>query len=198
MQQIGTIIQLQIQRSPLKVGDGDQRVYRPDPLLTVDALHVTPEGILGRMMDGAEIMDVHYQAHPQTRYRGDNSLSLNFAAHYRLMRERFGSHLVDGAAAENILIDTADHAVQQWSAAALGSRVLIQSRVTGEYTPLTRLLPAPPCANFASFAAQERLAGGALKEALQFLDAGIRGFYCAYEGVGFAEIQPGDRVYCEA
>jgi len=71
MRYVGTIKQVQIQRSPLKTGDSASRVYHPAPLLVVDALRLTSFGAYGLNGDGAEIMDVHHVNHRQSRNNGN-------------------------------------------------------------------------------------------------------------------------------
>lgn len=188
---LGTIQRVQIQRSPMKSGEGETRAYRLEPLLVVDALRLTKDGVFGQMMDGAEIMDVHHMSHPQTRYRGDNPVSLNFTGHYAHMRSYFGDHMGNGSAAENILID----ADGLFTLADIGDEIMIVRSHDGAKIMLNKLMPAPPCAPFAVFAAQKPVTGSALREALQFLDAGVRGFYGHIASPSAAVIQPGDHVF---
>src|SRR5262245_7402295 len=53
MVEIGQLVQLQIQRSSLKTGEKPNRVYDPAPLLSVDELWVTPDGVLGLDPNGS-------------------------------------------------------------------------------------------------------------------------------------------------
>src|SRR5438094_275485 len=66
MRDVGEILRLQIQRSSLKTGEKPNRRYDPAPLLTVERLAVTPDGVLGQSDGGAWLVDVHHHAHPQT------------------------------------------------------------------------------------------------------------------------------------
>jgi hypothetical protein len=192
MRFIGTIRQLQIQRSPMKTGEGAQRRYNPAPLLVVDELRLTPMGAFGRTADGGEIMDVHHLKHSQSRNTGKNSVSFNFTSHYAKMRGHLGEHLVDGVAAENILIESDAHYLQP----DLGDRLIIQHPQTQDIVVLYNVIDAPPCEPFARFAAREPIQGAQLKGVLQFLDEGTRGFYCALTDAE-ARIYTGDRVYIE-
>jgi hypothetical protein len=109
------------------------------------------------------------------------------------MRERFGAHLADGCAGENILIE-ADGA---FTLADLAGRVAIHNPATGEVVELSELLVAAPCVPFSHFAAnQGELPAQALKETLQFLNDGRRGFYVQLaEGQREGWVQAGDQVF---
>ncbi|MBC7872137.1 MAG: hypothetical protein H7Y09_14925 [Chitinophagaceae bacterium] len=194
MKTLGIIKQVQIQRSPLKMGEATQRLYNPIPLLVVDALRLTSMGAFGLTADGGEIMDIHHVNHRQSRNNGNaNGLSFNFTSHYAKMRERFGSHLTDGIAAENILIEYDQIMTQP----EIGDRLIIQNATTNDITILYEVIDAPPCAPFACFAAKQTLEGQPMKEALQFLDVGIRGFYMTLTSEQDAIVQAGDKVFIE-
>ncbi len=106
MERIGTIVRLQIQTASLKVGETPRR-YDPAALRSLGAATVTSEGVLGRHGDGSIVLDVHHERHRLSKNRGGaNGVSLGFTAHYRAMRDRFGDHLADGIAGENILVET--------------------------------------------------------------------------------------------
>ena len=170
MQKIGTIQFVQIQRNQMKTYVNDERVYRPTPLLTVDCLHLTADGIMG-VQEGEEIVDVHHVHHPQSRYRGDNKISLGFTHHYDAMRARFGRHMVDGIGGENIIVQAdKDNALD-----IVGKRLFI--RHDDNLIELTQVIPAPPCREFSIFCAQDTITGAELKHTLQWLDNGQRGFY---------------------
>jgi len=66
MREVGTIVRLQIQRSSLKTGEKPNRRYDPVPLLAVERLAVSPDGVLGQS-DGGWLVDVHHRAHPHTK-----------------------------------------------------------------------------------------------------------------------------------
>ena len=105
MREIGRIKQVQIQRSGLTVGERPSQQYDPSPLLVVSRLLLTPLGAIAFVGD-AEIMDLHHVEHPTSHNRGGNDISFGFTSHYRQMRSRFGDHLIDGCAGENILIES--------------------------------------------------------------------------------------------
>ena len=171
MQVLGTVVRLQVQRSRLKPA----RVYDPAPLLEVDALEVGPRGVVGVTADGP-VLDVHHADHPDTRHRGRNGLSLLPRAHYDELRSRYGDHLVDGAAGESLLIETAG----PWR--SLDGPLLVETVDSG-VLELTDPLPAAPCVEFTRFC----LGGGTddeLRAALDHLDGGTRGFYVSTAGSG--------------
>ncbi|HWP36833.1 MAG TPA: hypothetical protein VNL18_04685, partial [Gemmatimonadales bacterium] len=95
---IGPITRLQIQRSPLKVGEKPNRRYTTEPLASVDTVLITPLGITAHV-DGRSTFDVHHRAHPAKKNDGGrNGISVGFTSHYDEMRRRFGPHLWDGCA----------------------------------------------------------------------------------------------------
>jgi hypothetical protein len=109
------------------------------------------------------------------------------------MRERFGPHLADGIAGENILVETE----RTFLLADLGARLAIQT-VGGALLYLAELVVAAPCVEFSQFASDqaERLPPEALKATLQFLHDGRRGFYASSAGEpDGAIVRAGDRVF---
>ncbi len=195
MHEIGRIKQVQIQRSSLKPGERLKRYYDPSPLLVVESLELTPDGVFGITIHGKRVMDVHHIDHPTSHnHNGINGVSLGFTSHYKAMRTQFGEHIVDGCAGENILIET-DTIIKLPD---LESRVAIQSEETGELVYLTNLKVAAPCVEFSQYAANHGLplAAKPLKAALQFLDHGLRGFYAtALAQETSTLVKAGDRVF---
>ena len=175
---IGTIVRLQVQESSLKVGDKPRR-YDPAPLRSVPALSVSPAGVIGLREDGETILDVHHHDHPDSKNRGENGISLGFTGHYREMRQRFGQHLADGIAGENILIE----ADRQFQVEELAAGVIVEG-TAGRRLELRPVIVAAPCVEFSRYALQfpdgDR-PDATVTEALRFLDAGMRGFYAGYD-----------------
>src|SRR5215212_1773199 len=123
MREIGQIKHVQLQRSSLKQGQRPQRYYDPAPLLLVDRLRLAPGGVSAVSANGEAIIDVHHADHPESKSRlGTNGISIGFTSHYRAMRDRYGAHLTDGCAGENILVES-DHV---WSLDQLGEALVIQ------------------------------------------------------------------------
>jgi len=189
MRELGRIVRLQIQRSSLKTGDKPTRVYDPAPILDVGRLAVGPDGALGEAPDGAWLVDVHHRAHPHTKNEdGGHGVSLGFTSHYSLMRDRFGDRITPGCAGENILVETGgrvgfDDLARGVACIAGDGRELVRLEV---------LQVAHPCRPFSGWALGGMVPGEVLKETLQFLDDGMRGFYCL--GVGAGIVAVGDRV----
>lgn len=173
MQTIGTIKFVQIQRNHMKIYEGEERIYRPDPLLLVDKLSLTTDGIIGITENGEEIIDVHHVEHPQSRYRGDNKISFGFVQHYERMRERFGEHIADGMAGENIIIE----AKVDISQFATNQHIFIQKQGDKTLIELGNVVAAPPCREFSIYCLQVPQCKDDIKSALQFLDNGTRGYY---------------------
>jgi hypothetical protein len=171
MNPLGKIVRLQIQRSRLKLGEKPNQYYDPSALVAVNELRLTPNGSYA-IVNGETLLDVHHIDHPHTRNsNGVNDLSIGFTSHYQAMRARYGDHLFDGCAGENILV-------------AIDSRVDLTQIQNGliigdaaSAVRLTDLMVALPCAPFSKFAAKSD-DPQTVKGALQFLDDGTRGFYC--------------------
>ncbi len=194
MREIGLIKLVQIQRSSLKQGQRPQRYYDPAPLLVVERLLLAGPGVSALSAAGELIIDVHHAGHPETKNSmGRNGISIGFTSHYRAMRDRYGAHLSDGCAGENILVES-DHV---WSLDELGATMMIE-RADGQIVALDGLMTAAPCVEFSRFAhlSAEPLTSDQLRTTLQFLDGGMRGFYARLaDGQPDAEIRAGNRVF---
>lgn len=190
MREIGRVRAVQIQRESLKVGQKPDRRYDPAPLLAADRLHVSPDGVIGLLADGGQIIDVHHAGHPASRNNEVNPISVGFTGHYALMQAQFGPHMTPGIAGENILIE----AEGRLSLADLGQRLAFENPASGEIIYLDMLMAAPPCAPFSQFALCQPtfVTPEQVKATLQFLSDGLRGFYGVPSTAG--HIQPGDRV----
>ena len=179
MRDVGEIVRLQIQRSSLKTGEKPNRRYDPAPLLAVERLAVTPDGVLGQSNGGAWLVDVHHRSHPQTKNEdGLHGVSVGFTAHYEAMRARFGAHVAPGCAGENLL--------------AVAGGIAVVDADGRELVRLDVLQVAHPCRPFTGWALGGTVEAQVLKEHLQFLDDGMRGFYCRATGSGIVSV--GDRL----
>lgn len=184
MRELGRLVVLQIQRSTLKTGVKPERRYDPAPLLAVPRLALSPDGVMGAV-DGAWVVDVHHRAHPATKNEdGLHGVSVGFTGHYAAMRQRFGDRLVTGCAGENLIAETAGRLTLD--DVARGFAIVGQDG--GERARLQVLQVARPCRPFTGWAQGEITERTALKENLQFLDDGMRGFYCTAVGNGFVEV----------
>jgi hypothetical protein len=189
MRTIGTITRLQIQRGSLKTGDKPTRRYDPAPLLTVPTLNVTPDGALGGRPDGEWVVDVHHRAHPFTKNEdGLHGISLGFTTHYDAMRQHFGDRIEVGCAGENIIAT----ARQRFTYDELAGGVAILAPDGTERVRLRILQVAHPCKPFTGWALGQQVEPAELKRHLQFLDNGMRGFYCVGEGTGMVSL--GDSI----
>lgn len=189
MRTIGTVARLQIQRGSLKKGEKPARLYDPAPLLSVPALNVTPDGALGGSPDGTWVVDVHHRAHPFTKNEdGLHGISLGFTSHYQAMRQHFGDRVEVGCAGENI-IATSD---RRFTYEELAGGVAILAPDGQERVRLRVLQVAHPCRPFTGWALGKMVEPEELKRHLQFLDGGMRGFYCVGEGVGTVSL--GDQI----
>src|SRR5256884_9695344 len=189
MHELGGTVRLQIQRPSLKTGEKPTRVYAPMPLLAVDRLALGPDGALGEASDGSWLVDVHHRAHPRTKNEdGAHGVSLGFTSHYALMRERFGARITVGCAGESIIVETTGRIALE----DLDAGVALLAPDGRELVRLDVLQAAHPCRPFTGWALAGTVEAAVLKEQLQFLDGGTRGYYCRGVGAGIGSI--GGRV----
>jgi hypothetical protein len=194
---LGEIMRLQVQRSTLKVPAGAAAAhpvhYDPGPLFEVASLLLAPGGSFGVLDSGEQIMDVHHTEHPHSKNANRrNDLSLGFSQHYAAMRQRFGAHLVDGIAGENILV----RSNREVNLDELAAGVLIETKDAIRVT-LESVIVAEPCVPFTRFSlslAATDPSGPDVTEGLRFLREGRRAFYATYEGTPI-QLRLGDRVY---
>jgi MOSC domain-containing protein len=185
MRPLGPITRLQIQRSSLKTGEKPTRTYDPAPLLAVARLALSPDGVLGYGPDGGWIVDVHHRDHPATKNPdGLHGVSVGFTAHYGAMRQRFGERLTLGCAGENLIAETDSR--MQLDDVARGFAILAPDG--SERVRLRVLEVAHPCRPFTGWALGGTVEAAVLKQHLQFLEDGMRGFYCTAEGAGTVEV----------
>ncbi|HKZ69281.1 MAG TPA: MOSC domain-containing protein [Anaerolineales bacterium] len=191
---IGKIVRLQIQRTTLSLGERPNRYYDPAGLVSVSELTLTPRGALARLPNGDTstgspvpapqvqagqviALDYHHADYPNGGNAEENDLSINFTAHYDAIREKFGNgdHLFNGCGGENILIETGERV----SLEMVRGGAVVRTR-SGRLAWLRRVMVARPCQPFSQYASR-RTEPESIKEALQFLDNGTRGFYCGLE-----------------
>jgi hypothetical protein len=191
MKYLGEIVRLQIQRSSLTIGSGPTRYFDPAALLVVEEMFLTVGGACAPAADGGCLIDVHHAAHPFSRSRGENTLCFGFAKHYAALRAHFGDSFTFGCAAENIIIDGPAPRI---TLADVSAGLVIET-ANGPAT-LGNVVVAAPCMPFSKFALREPAASTeAIKAALQFMDHGMRGFYCTLAGPKTATIRLGAKVY---
>ena len=189
MHELGTITRLQIQRSALKTGEKPNRVYDPAPILAVDRLWLSPDGVFGFSAGSGWIVDIHHRAHPESKnLDGEHGISLGFTSHYQAMQDRFGSRVAIGCAGENIIAT----ATRRFTIDDLTGGVAIAAPDGAERLRLTVLDVAHPCRPFTGWALGREVENEALKSHLQFLDGGTRGFLLGGDANGIVSV--GDRV----
>jgi hypothetical protein len=196
MRFLGTIVRLQVQVDSLKVGQAPRRRYDPAGIRAVPVLELNDGGVRGWTEDGRPIDDVHHRDHPASKNRGgENGVSVGFTGHYAAMRERFGDHLTDGIAAENILVATDSPIGED----ALAGGIVIAAE-DGTEAVLSDVFAAAPCVEFSRYALRfpdDARPDETVTDAVRFLSDGIRGYYAAYRGSAVRLIL-GGRVYAVA
>lgn len=190
---IGTVVRLQVQVESLKVQGATREQYEPAGLRCVSTLRVDEGGVTGCDESGEALLDCHHRDHLHSKNRdGSNGISIGFTGHYALMRERFGDHLSDGIAGENIVVQVAGRVSPD--TAARGFCIV---PADGPDIMLEEVFAAEPCVPFTRFAlrvAPDARSDRAVKEGLAFLREGTRGYYASYRGRP-ATVRLGDRLY---
>ena len=191
LNRIGPIERLQIQRERLIIGTRPDQVYRPDPLIAVDSMVLSPDGPLAKV-DGGWVVAVHHAAHPANPVPNlDRMLSVGFTSHYAAMAAHFGSAPI-GIAGENIIV-AADRMI---TAPELAGGLVVE-RPDGAQLELKGATVAEPCVPFTRFMLNDLEADLDLVQPnREFLRNGMRGFVMGtarlFESV---EISVGDVVY---
>lgn len=194
--EIGVIVRLQAQRASLKGKNVRREYYDPGGIVALPALRLEEGGVIGIDAEGGAILDLHHRAHPASKNRGgQNGVSFGVTTHYAAMRARFGPHLSDGIAGENILIDPGIGG-GMFSEDDLSAGLIVRG-ADGQRAYLEAIMVAEPCTPFTRYALRhppDAPSNRAVSEALTFLRAGMRGFYATYAGEP-ATLRLGDRVY---
>ena len=187
---IGKIVRLQIQPAGLKFGVKPEQYYDPSKLMPTETLVLTPQGAFARGPQGT-VLDIHHAEHPASKNSGGrNDLSVGFTAHYAAMRKQFGAHMADGCAGENILVETSERV----DLARLARGLWIEHGASKMRVRLQSFRVARPCVPFSKYASRQE-DGDELKPVLQFLNDGMRGFYCVLEDEGEFTVAVGDEVF---
>ena len=193
--ELGKVKLVQVQPSGLIIETPTGYFYDATRRVEVEKLIITSLGIEATTASGEHVLDIHHINHPGKKYDDDDLVCIGFTSHYQAMRERFGEHMVDGAAGENIIIE---YNREVWID-DLGKQIAIENAETGEKIFLDVLSFAAPCEEFSHFVANsqhEKLPAAELKAALQFLNNGRRGFLLVLsDGQEVATVQVGDRVF---
>lgn len=192
--ELGEVILTQVQQVPLKQTAESGRFYDPAGLVSVPAIQATPLGVVGAATGGDMLLDAHHEAHPASRFRGLNGISIGFTGHYDRMRAQYGDHLWNGVAGENIIVQSAG----AFTPEDLQGRLVFEN--PDGSTCLMRLNQAmAPCNEFSHFVHQatERLDANTLKTTLQDLDNGRRGYTLLLDGASTGVVQAGAILFLE-
>lgn len=195
---IGKVIRLQVQRSSLKTnshtGDRIERRYDPSSLLSAERLDIDSNGVTGIFASNARVIDVHNRRHIESKnIPKKNDVSLGFTSHYESMRRRFGAHITDGIAGENIIIET----MALFDQGVLGSRLVFVADGRN-CLQLENPSPAEPCEPFSKWALHDpslQSADPIIGQTLKFLRNGMRGYYSSCRENGRVEV--GNDVFAD-
>lgn len=195
IRELGRVKLVQLQPTGLIIQTPKGEYYDPSRRLEVARLNISLEGIEAITPSGEHVLDIHHMAHPGKAYGSDDLVCIGFSSHYAAMRARFGEHMVDGIAGENIIIE---HDQEIWPE-DLGQQIGIENQETGSMAVFDLVRYAAPCEEFSHFVAQsqdKRLPADKLKSTLQFLGNGRRGYLLVLsEGQEAVNVRPGDRVF---
>ncbi len=172
--------------------------YDASRRMEVEQIQITSRGVEATTPEGEQILDIHHLDHPDKEYDDDDLVCFGFTSHYKTMRERFGEHMVDGIAGENIIIE---YDQEVWES-DLGKRVAIENKKNGHKTFFDMESFAAPCKEFSLFTTKSQdkeLPAAELKATLQFLNNGRRGFLLVMtKEQERATVQAGDKVFVVA
>jgi len=195
LRELGSVKLTQLQPSGLIIETPAGYFYDASRRMEVDRLKITPLGIEAITTEGEHVLDIHHIDHPNKAYDNDDLVCIGFTSHYQEMRARFGEHMVDGIAGENIIIE---YEQEVWLE-DLGQQIAIENADTGRIARLDVVSFAAPCEEFSHFAARsqhKRLSAAELKDTLQFLGNGRRGFLLVFsDNQEPATVRTGDRVF---
>ncbi len=195
---LGTVKLVQLQPTGLIIKETrapSGYFYDASRRVEVDQLTISSLGIEATTRAGEHVLDIHHLNHPHKEYDDDDLICIGFTSHYEAMRSRFGAHLVDGIAGENIIIDC-DREIWRED---LSRQLVIEDANTGYRMRLELVSHADPCQEFSQFALgspYENPPAKKMKATLQFLGKGRRGFLLVMQdGQKTATVQPGDKVF---
>lgn len=195
IRELGRVKLVQVQPNGIIVETPSGYFYDASRRVEVESLFIKSHGIEAITPEGEHVLDIHHINHPNKAYGNDDLVCIGFTSHYEAMRARFGEHMVDGIAGENIIIE---YEQEVWPE-DLGQQIAIENTDTGHRVLLDVVSFAAPCEEFSHFAANsqhKRLPAEKLKATLQFLGNGRRGFLLVLsDNQEPATVRPGDRVF---
>jgi hypothetical protein len=193
--ELGIVKLVQVQPSGLIIETPSGSFYDASRRVEVESLCITSRGIEAITPEGEQVLDIHHLDHPDKAYDNNDLVCIGFTSHYEEMRARFGDHMVDGMAGENIIIE---YEQEVWPE-DLGQQITFENTNTGSRALLDVVSFAAPCEEFSHFAANsqhERLPAEKLKATLQFLDNGRRGYLLVLsDNQEPVTVRSGDRVF---
>jgi hypothetical protein len=174
----------------VKIGTAPLRWYEPAGIVPVSTLLAEPRGVRGVTADGEVVLDVHHRDHPQSRDRkGKAGILFMGTGDYVALRERYGDHVVDGIAAETVLLDAPD------GLAGGGLPPTVTVLTAGGPLELHGVRTAAPCVEFSRFCLRRDVSAvvdDAVKKTMLDLDGGARGYRSIASGA--ATIAVGDVI----
>jgi len=195
IRELGQVKLVQLQPNGIIIETPSGYFYDASRRVEVESLLITPRGIEADNPAGERVLDIHHLDHPKKAYGDDDLICIGFTSHYEAMRDRFGDHIVDGIAGENIVIE---YEKEVWPD-DLGRQIAIENQENGNKALLDVVRFAPPCEEFSRFAAKSQygiLPAQKLKKILQFLGNGRRGYLFALNGKQEqVVVRPGDKVF---
>ncbi len=195
IRELGRVSLVQVQPDGIIIKTPNGYYYDPSRRVEVDRLIINARGIEANTPEGEHVLDIHHIDHPKKAYGNDDLVCIGFTSHYKAMRTRFGEHIVDGVAGENIIIECE----QEIWPEDLGQKIVFENQETGRRALLDVVSIAAPCEEFSHFAANsqdEHLPADKLKDTLQFLGNGRRGFLLVLnDNQEPAIVLPGDKVF---
>jgi len=153
LRELGTVKLVQLQPNGLIIEKGSGYFYDESRRVEVDRLEINSKGIEATTPAGEHVLDIHHLDHHDKEYDDDDLVCIGFTSHYQAMRTRFGDHMVDGIAGENIIIEYPD---EIWLD-DLGDQIGIENQETGQLLILDQVQVAAPCEEFSHFAAYNSL-----------------------------------------
>ncbi len=187
MREIGRVVKLQVQIGPLKQG-ATRDQYQPVNLLEVPILEISERGVVGWQGETA-IKDVHHRDHPRTTGDKGHTLSFNFTSHYEAICGRYGEHVFTGCGGDNVVFAAANTI----TLADLQGEIVLETQV-GERGRVLIPTIATPCLSYSRYILNHPSPTPAqLKDTLQFLHQGQRGFYADWQGAPL-RVRAGDRL----
>ena len=192
---LGKVMLVQVQPSGLIIETPSGSFYDASRRVEVESLCITSRGIEAITPKGEHVLDIHHIDHPDKAYDNNDLVCIGFTSHYEGMRARFGDHMVDGIAGENIIIE---YEQEVWPE-DLHQQIAFENTNTGRRALLDVVSFAAPCEEFSHFAANsqyERLPAEKLKATLQFLGNGRRGYLLVLsDNQEPVTVRSGDRVF---